>query len=139
MPQQETAVVERQAHILVVDDDPAFLLILRSALEAEGYHVEVALNGYDAAVIFAQRLAGRPALMVTDLRLPLQDGWDFIRAFRTQYDAVPVIVITATSDQIPPDLTHDIAALIRKPFDLNGFLSTVRMYLPGSTPLQPTA
>jgi len=112
--------------ILVVDDDLDTLLMIRSALEAEGYLVQPALNSVDALVHIEHRLAGRLALVLTDVRMPLQNGWDFIRALRELDESdVPVVVMTGTEDRIPRELVHDVAAVLRKPFDVDVLLASV--------------
>lgn len=117
--------------VLVVDDDWDLLLMVRSALEAEGYNVLPALNGVDALVHVERRLAGQPALILTDLKMPLLHGWEFIRAFRTQWgDDVPIVVMTGGYETVPPELRQDVAAVLRKPFDVDKLVDTIRRFVP---------
>ena len=86
-------------HLLVAEDEVDIRELLRLALTAAGYEVEMAPDGaaaWDLAVVRP------PALVVTDLRMPTMDGLDLIRALRAEpsLSRTPVILFTAyvTSD-----------------------------------------
>lgn len=116
--------------VLVIDDDWDLLSLVRTALEMEGYVVQSAQNGMDALVLFERVRFPRPALVLTDLKMPLVHGWEFVRAFREQWgDAVPIVVMTGTSDLVPDELTTDVAAVLRKPFDLDMLLNIVAYHI----------
>ena len=85
------------ARILVVDDDPNSLDIVRTFLESRGYDVETAINGEDA---LAQLERVRPALMLLDVMMPGMDGWEVARVVKNhpQFGAVRVVMLTARSD-----------------------------------------
>ena len=81
-------------HVLVAEDEPDIRELLRLALTGVGYEVEAAPDG---AAALDLAVARPPALVVTDLRMPVMNGLDLIRALR---DApalcrVPVILFTA--------------------------------------------
>ena len=61
--------------ILVVDDEPRLVNLVRGYLEQDGYEVVTAGNGRDA--LFAAR-DHRPDLIVLDLMMPEMDGWEFM-------------------------------------------------------------
>ena len=77
--------------ILVVDDEPAILRALTSALTARGYQVLQALNGETAIEMVAIHA---PDAIVLDLRLPDIDGVEVCRRVRT-WSSVPIIVLSA--------------------------------------------
>ena len=81
-------------HILVAEDDAAIRELLRLALTGAGYRVELAADG-GAALEMA--FASRPRLLITDLRMPLMDELELIRALRAKdgLSRVPVILYTA--------------------------------------------
>lgn len=77
--------------ILVVDDEPRYLRLIRFNLEAEGYHVSCAANGEEALAALAQRV---PDLVILDIMLPGQDGFQVCTRIR-EVSAVPIIMLTA--------------------------------------------
>jgi DNA-binding response OmpR family regulator len=83
-------------NVLVVEDDPRISDVLEYALKAEGYEVQTAQRGREAADI-ARR--STPALIVLDVGLPDIDGFEVCRIVRTFSD-VPVIFLTSRSDEI---------------------------------------
>ncbi|HET7677967.1 MAG TPA: response regulator transcription factor [Candidatus Limnocylindrales bacterium] len=79
--------------ILVVDDDPKIVQLVRMYLEREGFRVVAAHDGRAALAAFRER---RPALIVLDLMLPLLDGLEVCRAVRAESD-VPIVMLSARS------------------------------------------
>ena len=77
--------------ILVVDDEPAILRALTTALTARGYRVLQAMNGQTAIEMVA---INPPDAIVLDLRLPDIDGVEVCRRVRT-WSTVPIIVLSA--------------------------------------------
>jgi two-component system, LuxR family, sensor kinase FixL len=86
-----------EQRILVVDDDPNSLDIVRTFLESRGYDVATAINGEDA---LAQLDAVRPALILLDVMMPGMDGWEVARVVKNhpQFGNVRVVMLTARSD-----------------------------------------
>jgi DNA-binding response OmpR family regulator len=83
--------------ILVVDDDPNSLDIVRTYLEARGYPVATAINGRDALDKLEQV---RPALVLLDVMMPGMDGWEVARVIKNHPDFgdTRVVMLTARSD-----------------------------------------
>lgn len=111
--------------LLVVDDDPDILYLLKTVLEAYHFAVETASNGREA--IEGVR-AGVPEGIFLDLRMPGMDGFEVLDSLRQAYPDVPIIVITASK-------TRDIAQKIRargangcllKPFDPEALRAILR-------------
>ena len=80
--------------IAVVDDEIAILTSLRSALEAEGYDVEVYA---DAAVALPKLISVPPNLVILNGWMPGVNGIDFFLMFR-KFAKVPVIFLSADAD-----------------------------------------
>lgn len=97
--------------ILVVDDEPDVLFLLRLTLEAAGYAVVEAAHGAEA---LASIHATRPTLIITDLMMPVMDGRELIRRVRAEPETadVPIMLLSANPDQ-------NIGAdrVMRKPFN----------------------
>lgn len=86
-----------QAPILVVDDDPNSLDIVRTYLEAHGYSVATALDGKEALMRLEEV---RPAIVLLDVMMPGMDGWEVARLIKNHPDfsSVRVVMLTARSD-----------------------------------------
>jgi DNA-binding NtrC family response regulator len=105
-----------RARILAVDDEPGILELCREVLNGAGYQVETAA-GADAALDRLQE--NRYDLMVTDLRMPGQDGIALIEATQSLTPDLPVVVITGYPgmEGAMESVRHGAVDLITKPFD----------------------
>lgn len=83
--------------ILVVDDDPNSLDIVRTYLESRGYAVATALDGKEALSRLEEI---QPAVVLLDVMMPGMDGWEVARLIKNhpQYSNVRVVMLTARSD-----------------------------------------
>jgi CheY-like chemotaxis protein len=109
----------RGATILVVEDEPDLVWLLRFNLESEGYRTFVARNG-EAALELLRR--EHPDLMLLDLMMPVMDGWQFREAqlHDPEISNIPVVVLSAVKDEKVPAERH-----FSKPCDLDELLDTV--------------
>jgi adenylate cyclase len=87
---------EQPVRILLVDDEPGTLQLLRTVLQAEGHLIYDARDGADAITEF-NRL--RPDLVLLDVMLPKIDGLDVLQAIRNQDPMVGVIMFSALSSE----------------------------------------
>ena len=109
--------------ILLVDDDPAVRESLTHVLTGEGYDVVPAANGIEATDLAGSRLID---LVLLDLNLPKRDGWDTFELLTRQNPRLPVMIITARSNQLFPALAAGAGALMEKPLDFPKLLQTIR-------------
>lgn len=111
--------------VLIVDDDAAVCWALRQALTQDGFSVAVAA---DATI--ARRLARRhrPALVITDLRMPGGDGLDLLSSLRRELPEVPVVLTTAygTLDVAVQANDRGAYGYLPKPLDLERTLALAR-------------
>ena len=115
------------APILVVDDDPKIVRLVRTYLEREGFRVVEAADGRSALAAIALEA---PALVVLDLMLPEIDGLAVIRAVR-RTDPTPILVLSArgtTSDRIA-GLAEGADDYLPKPFSPAELVLRVRRIL----------
>lgn len=109
--------------VLVVDDDPSLLRVLRLTLQGHGFEVETATEGR-----VALRAATQPrlALVVLDLGLPDADGVSVVKEFRRR-SAVPILVISARhgSEDKSAAMTAGANDYLTKPFALEELLTRV--------------
>ena len=80
--------------ILIVDDEPDFLEIMRVRLEADDYEVTTAANG-DAALNYVKN--DKPDAVLLDILMPGIDGLEVLRRIRKMDESLPVYIITAFS------------------------------------------
>jgi CheY-like chemotaxis protein len=109
--------------VLVVDDDEDVRMAIAEFLDEEGYAVAVADNGQEALDLLRGGL--RPRLLMTDLRMPIMDGWQLL-AIRPAHHAladVPVLVVTGEAER--PLFRHGICAVVEKPVDVERVLALV--------------
>lgn len=116
-----------KALILVVDDEPHVLRLVKANLESSGYKVVTATDGEKAVDLVAKE---RPDLVLLDLMLPQMDGYTACSRIR-EFSTVPVIMLTARSAQV--DLVHgfEVGAddYLTKPFDVTELLMRVQAVL----------
>ena len=112
------------ATVLLVDDEPDILLMLRMSFEDEGHQVVTAANGEQAL----QRLAeGGIDAVVLDMMMPVVDGWGVLRGKLAAGDTTPVVVVSAKSDARDAEKVVELGAVdyVMKPFDLDGLIRLV--------------
>jgi CheY-like chemotaxis protein len=124
-----------QESVLVVEDSVDLLYAIQDLLEGEGYEVFPATHGKQAIDFLTALREKRPELVVLDLMLPIMSGWDVLREMRLQrrLDTIPVLVMTASTKTKP----EGAAAMIRKPFTLEAFMSAVHATSRGPEGAQP--
>ena len=83
--------------VLVVDDDPNALDIVKTFLEAKGYTVAIARDGSEALALLE---SVRPALVLLDVMMPGMDGWEVARVIKNHptFGRTRVVMLTARSD-----------------------------------------
>jgi CheY-like chemotaxis protein len=109
--------------ILLVDDEHAIRQMLTRLLTGEGYNVLPATSGAEA-LEFASHADFD--LVLLDLNMPGQDGWETYDQITAQNPLLPVIVITARPNQRLAALAAGIGALMEKPLDLQRLVLTIR-------------
>ncbi len=116
---------EREQTVLVVDDEPAILAMMRSLLTEEGCSVLTAQNGQEA---LALALEARPDLIITDLMMPVMDGQELRQRLSDEPRTadIPVVLMTVVGRS---SFGKQFTAVIRKPFGYNDILSSIRAYL----------
>jgi two-component system KDP operon response regulator KdpE len=113
--------------VLVVDDEPAMLRVLRAALDARGYEVRTAMTGEQAINSVATQA---PDLVILDLGLPDIDGVEVSRRIRS-WSQVPILVLSAegSDDRKVRALDEGADDYVTKPFSMPELLARVRVAL----------
>lgn len=113
--------------ILVVDDEPKLVEVVREYLEHDGYKVVSAHDGRQALERFTW---ARPDLVVLDLMLPEIDGLEVCRRLRRESD-VPIIMLTARDEEADELVGLEVGAddYVAKPFSPRTLLARIRAVL----------
>jgi len=122
--------------ILVVDDDPDIVRLLKYFLEAKGRQVQTASTGAEALELFKRE---PPDLVILDVMLPGMDGWTVLHKIR-ESSQVPVLMLTGKD--APTDKAKGLLSgaddYIAKPFDLAELeariVAVMRRYKPSARP-----
>ena len=84
--------------IILVDDQQDFIEPIAFWLEAKGYDVRMAYNGKDALALVEKEV---PDIIFLDINMPVMDGIETLKQLRVNHKTLPVIMITAESEQLP--------------------------------------
>lgn len=116
--------------ILIVDDEPMILRILRVALEDQGYEVESAHNGEQALTLMQ---SFNPHAVITDIDMPRMNGRQLCTKLREKYPAetLPVFVVTAKTAVEHRDWSNLIDNLhfLEKPVSIRKLSSRLELAL----------
>jgi two-component system OmpR family response regulator len=129
MAAESSVTVTAAPRILVVDDTPALLDVIRKALEEEGYQVRTCLESRYAVEIAQE---WRPDVIMLDVVMPEVSGWEVLAELRADlsFSRTPVIVCTAYVAEAMGRLAElkgpdQHLGLLPKPFDLEELLEVV--------------
>jgi DNA-binding NarL/FixJ family response regulator len=122
--------VNAPKRLLVVDDDPNLVLLVKDYLEFRGYEVVAASNGLEALEVM-RRLT--PDLIICDVMMPEMDGYTFVQTLRSDRatDWIPVIFLSArgqTADRVR-GLNTGADAYLVKPFEPEELVAQVEATL----------
>lgn len=114
-------------NILLIEDDPAIIRLLKIALETNDYKAIVAKNGIAGISLF---LSEHPDLILLDLGLPDVDGMEVINQVRA-ISKTPIIVVSARSDEEEKVECLDNGAddYVTKPFNVQELMARIRVCL----------
>jgi two-component system response regulator VicR len=125
--------VTKAGAILVIEDDAGIRDTLAEYLREEGFAVELARNGAEGL----ERIeALRPALVLVDLMMPVLGGGPLLARLRadTAHRTLPVVLMTGDHGAGAIGAAKAADAVLRKPFELEELLATVRRLLPANPP-----
>jgi CheY-like chemotaxis protein len=129
-PEEESNRACRKRRVLLVEDNPTDLYVIREVVERSGLSVDlvIARDGQQALTYFSeldQEGGGCPDLVLLDLNLPKLSGIDVLRELRNQRRCgqVPVIVVTSSVNEKDRTATRDLGVdgYFHKPTDLDSY------------------
>jgi two-component system cell cycle sensor histidine kinase/response regulator CckA len=108
------------SRILVVDDDPSMLTLLKAGLSRWGFEVHTACQGVDAMMQFRAKADDITAI-VTDIDMPRMGGLEFVRAVRDAGFHGRIIVMSGrmTPDELRAFQGYRVSGFFSKPFDIS--------------------
>ncbi|MFP4621274.1 MAG: two-component system response regulator [Bacteroidales bacterium] len=122
--------MSEKTKILIIDDMPTHLLLLRTILEEEGFDVIVSDGGRNALEALKEDKAVK--LILLDIMMPEFDGFDFLEKLNeSDIEEIPVIVVSAKSDNKSIQKAIDKGAYdyLTKPFNIQDIRNKVRTAL----------
>jgi two-component system KDP operon response regulator KdpE len=116
----------RPLRILVVDDEPPIRRLLRTSFAAEGYET---IDAEDVTSALRAVRADEPDVVLLDLGLPKQDGFELIRMLRESAQTVPIVVLSSRADEAGKVRALDMGAddYVTKPFGTDELLARIRV------------
>ncbi|WP_069791500.1 response regulator transcription factor [Cyanobacterium sp. IPPAS B-1200] len=116
--------------LLLIDDDPNLILLVKDYLEFNGYQVLIASQGREALSILERET---PDLIICDVMMPEMDGYTFVEEIRqnTQWNQLPIIFLSAktqTQDRIK-GLNQGADVYLVKPFEPEELVAQVKSTL----------
>ena len=120
--------------ILIADDEPHVLRVLKLSLEKEGYAVETCANGKEALTRLEQE---HPDILITDIQMPLMTGEELCRHIKQHMPARKflIFVLTSRTEIEHREWSRDINNLLflEKPVSIRNLLEKIDGYFAGTT------
>jgi len=109
--------------LLVVEDDLAVREALTRVLETEDYQVSSADSSRDAIRQFNEK---RIDIVLLDLSLGPEQGWDIFHALKSRQPDLPIIVTSAKADELTHSSAAHASGVLEKPFDVSLLLTLLK-------------
>jgi len=118
--------------ILIVDDDPKNLKLIRDVLQVNGFATLEAINGKQGVEIAKSKM---PDLILMDIQMPVMDGLEATRILKADdsTNKIPIVALTSYAMVGDEERLRDAGCdgYLGKPFHIKEFLKIVDEYLPG--------
>ena len=110
--------------VMIVDDEPDILLMLRVNLESEGYETALAGDGETALRRIEEE---RPDVVLLDVMMPVMDGWGVLAGLHQTNPRPRIVVLSAKSGSRDVARAYELGAddYVTKPFDPDDLLTTI--------------
>ena len=112
--------------VMCLDDSSTIRMLVKKALEPEGFEIIEAENGQDGL----EKAEGKDiAIFIVDVNMPVMDGFEFVKAIKEKYPSIPVIFLTTESSAQKKQVGKELGVKgwIVKPFDPPSLLKVVTM------------
>lgn len=121
--------------VLIVDDDPGVVKLVRANLQAEGLEVTAAANGAECLLAVDSQ---RPDLIILDVVMPVMDGFQTLRLLKEKPEtaSIPVIMLTVRRSDV--DVLHGwtsgVDLYLTKPFETSELIALTKRMLDAKEP-----
>ncbi|MEA2661986.1 MAG: hypothetical protein QOH08_1558 [Chloroflexota bacterium] len=112
-------------HVLVADDEPAIVEMIRDILEEYGFRVVTAANGSEALRLVEE---AEPEVVLLDMNMPVLDGEGFVAAMRERGLRIPIVIMTAGSSAKRWAAELGADAYLSKPFELANLIDVTNRF-----------
>jgi two-component system KDP operon response regulator KdpE len=118
---------DQPAKILIVDDEPQIIRVLKTALSTQGHSIRTSLNGLDGLIVFRE---WNPDVVITDLSMHEMSGIELCHQIRTT-STTPIIVLSVRDQEAVKVAALDAGAddYVTKPFSIQELQARVRAQL----------
>ena len=119
---------DQPAKILIVDDEPQIIRVLKTALSTQGYSIRTSLNGLDGLIAFRE---WNPDVVITDLSMHEMSGIELCRSLAASGRRLPTVLMSGSDDQLTRRVMSESEAVasLFKPFDQKVLLRALRKAL----------
>jgi two-component system KDP operon response regulator KdpE len=126
---------DQPAKILIVDDEPQIIRVLKTALSTQGYSIRTSLNGLDGLIAFRE---WNPDVVITDLSMHEMSGIELCHQIRST-STTPIIVLSVRDQEAVKVAALDAGAddYVTKPFSIQELQARVRAQLRRRTAAAP--
>ena len=119
------------SRVLVIDDEPYILLMLKKMFEKEGFEVDIAINGDEGVRMFSKYPAD---IVITDIVMPEKEGLETIREFKQSNPDLKIIAISGggridSKEYLDSARLFGAARIFRKPFKQREMVNAVHELL----------
>jgi DNA-binding response OmpR family regulator len=120
---------QRSMTVLVIDDDDRIRTLLRDILLFGGHEVIEASDG-ESGIRYLEK-DGAVDMVLTDLGMPLKNGWEVAKWIKTKTPQIPVVLVTGWGTNLDEGKVRDsgVDMIIGKPFQVNEILDTVQFFM----------
>jgi two-component system cell cycle response regulator CpdR len=117
--------------ILIIDDEPTILLMMKKMIERAGYEVDLASNGEDGLILLKQH---KFDLVITDIIMPEKEGLEIIAELKRDYPDIKIIAISGGGRLSPEGYLVSANLLgadrvFKKPFEKNDLIEAIHNLL----------
>lgn len=120
--------------ILLVEDEPQLIMVAKALIQALGFSVLQAANGQVALEMY-QKHANNITLVLTDIGMPVMDGYELIHELKILNPELPIIVSSGFGDaEVTTHIQENIAGCVSKPYSFDQLREVLKGVVEGQLP-----
>jgi len=132
LPKNDSSTWQATGTVLLVEDEEQVLMVAKSMLKTLGFTVIEAVNGHDALDLY-QAKSSEITLVLTDIGMPVMDGYELIRELKKLNPTLPIIMSSGFGDiDISSKVSRrDVAGIIGKPYNFTQMREVINSVIVG--------